>query len=109
MFCFQASKSRPAKEPIREETEEEETREADLEAGHEVAAVEEETDEATGRVPTEPSSLSESTTSRPVASKRFLLFQKLQNQLSWAELKDLMRKAGEVTYVDAHTRSGRGK
>ena len=76
MFYFQASKSRPAKEPIREKIEEEETRAADLEAGHEVAVeVEEETDEeeATGRVPTEPSSLSESTTSPPVASKRYLL------------------------------------
>jgi len=29
--------------------------------------------------------------------------------LSWAELKDHMRKAGEVTYVDAHNRMGRGK
>lgn len=66
----EASKSRPAKEPIREKIEEEETRAADLEAGHEVAEeVEEETDEeeATGRVPTEPSSLSESTTCPPVA------------------------------------------
>lgn len=55
----------------------------------------------------ELNSLSELTTYRHVASKRFLLFRKLR-KFSWAELKDLMRKAGEVTYVDAHTRSGRG-
>ena len=28
---------------------------------------------------------------------------------SWAELKDFMRQAGEVTYVDAHNRMGRGR
>ena len=29
--------------------------------------------------------------------------------LSWAELKDIMRKCGEVTYTDAHYRSGEGR
>ena len=28
---------------------------------------------------------------------------------SWAELKDFMRQGGEVTYVDAHNRMGRGR
>ena len=28
---------------------------------------------------------------------------------SWAELKDIMRKCGEVTYTDAHYRSGDGR
>ena len=29
--------------------------------------------------------------------------------LSWAELKDIMKKCGKVTYTDAHYRSGQGK
>ena len=28
---------------------------------------------------------------------------------SWADLKNFMRKVGEVTYTDAHVRSGEGK
>ena len=28
---------------------------------------------------------------------------------SWSQLKDIMRRVGEVTYVDAHNRMGRGR
>ena len=28
---------------------------------------------------------------------------------SWSQLKDIMRRAGEVCYVDAHNRMGRGR
>lgn len=65
----EASEFQLAKELIR--VEEEETREADLEVDQEVvveAAAEE--DEATDRVLTEPNSLSEWTTYRPVAIGR---------------------------------------
>ena len=31
------------------------------------------------------------------------------NVFSWAELKDHCRKFGEVTYTDAHFRSGEGR
>ena len=32
----------------------------------------------------------------------------LKNDPSWADLKNFMRRAGEVTYTDAHVRSGEG-
>ena len=30
-------------------------------------------------------------------------------EFSWADLKDMMRKAGEVTYTDAHQRMGKNR
>ena len=52
----------------------------------------------------------QSTISLPDASeyKEFQYYLQLSVLFSWAELKDYMRKAGEVTYVDAHNRMGRG-
>jgi len=31
------------------------------------------------------------------------------SNFSWADLKNYMRRAGEVTYTDAHVRSGEGR
>lgn len=31
------------------------------------------------------------------------------SEFSWADLKDMMRKAGEVTYTDAHQRMGKNR
>jgi len=46
--------------------------------------------------------------SRPHRTKYSVQVSNLSSRCDWAELKDFMRQAGEVTYVDAHTRSGRG-
>lgn len=46
------------------------------------------------------------------ASKSLVKFSKsviYRIPYSWSQLKDIMRRVGEVTYVDAHNRMGRGR
>ncbi|XP_048831054.1 serine and arginine rich splicing factor 5a isoform X1 [Brienomyrus brachyistius] len=38
----------------------------------------------------------------PVRTEHRLLVENLSSRISWQDLKDLMRKVGEVTFVDAH-------
>ncbi|RVE57595.1 hypothetical protein OJAV_G00217760 [Oryzias javanicus] len=38
----------------------------------------------------------------PVRTEHRLIVENLSSRISWQDLKDLMRKAGEVTFVDAH-------
>lgn len=47
--------------------------------------------------------------SRPHRTQYTIAIDNLSSRCDWAELKDYMRKAGEVTYVDAHNRMGRGR
>jgi len=46
---------------------------------------------------------------RPHRTPYCIAIDNLSSRCDWAELKDYMRKAGEVTYVDAHNRMGRGR
>lgn len=47
--------------------------------------------------------------SKPHRTEYALSVENLSSRCDWAELKDFMRQAGEVTYVDAHNRMGRGR
>jgi len=47
--------------------------------------------------------------SRPRRTEYCLQIENLSSRCDWAELKDFMRQGGEVTYVDAHNRMGRGR
>ncbi|POI30082.1 hypothetical protein CIB84_006168 [Bambusicola thoracicus] len=38
----------------------------------------------------------------PVRTEHRIIVENLSSRISWQDLKDVMRKAGEVTYVDAH-------
>uniref|UniRef100_A0A674AUU3 Serine/arginine-rich splicing factor 5 n=1 Tax=Salmo trutta TaxID=8032 RepID=A0A674AUU3_SALTR len=38
----------------------------------------------------------------PVRTEHRIIVENLSSRISWQDLKDLMRKAGEVTFVDAH-------
>ncbi|KAM5129629.1 serine/arginine-rich splicing factor 5-like isoform 1-T2 [Mantella aurantiaca] len=38
----------------------------------------------------------------PVRTEHRIIVENLSSRVSWQDLKDFMRKAGEVTYVDAH-------
>ncbi|CAG13241.1 unnamed protein product [Tetraodon nigroviridis] len=38
----------------------------------------------------------------PVRTEHRLIVENLSSRISWQDLKDMMRKAGEVTFVDAH-------
>ncbi|KAG7272742.1 hypothetical protein CRUP_031066, partial [Coryphaenoides rupestris] len=38
----------------------------------------------------------------PVRTDHRLIVENLSSRISWQDLKDLMRKVGEVTFVDAH-------
>ncbi|XP_077119036.1 serine/arginine-rich splicing factor 5-like isoform X5 [Ranitomeya variabilis] len=44
----------------------------------------------------------------PVRTEHRIIVENLSSRVSWQDLKDFMRKAGEVTYVDAH-RSNRNE
>ncbi|XP_030070701.1 serine/arginine-rich splicing factor 5 isoform X1 [Microcaecilia unicolor] len=44
----------------------------------------------------------------PLRTKHRIIVENLSSRVSWQDLKDFMRKAGEVTYVDAH-RSNRNE
>lgn len=44
----------------------------------------------------------------PVRTQHRVIVENLSSRVSWQDLKDFMRKAGEVTYVDAH-RSNRNE
>jgi len=44
---------------------------------------------------------------RPHRTKFCVVVENLSSRISWAELKDLFRKAGRVTYTDAHDRLGK--
>lgn len=46
---------------------------------------------------------------RPHRTQYTLGVDNLSSRCDWSQLKDIMRRAGEVTYVDAHNRSGRGR
>ncbi|CBY09430.1 unnamed protein product [Oikopleura dioica] len=45
---------------------------------------------------------------RPYRTKYTISVSNLSTRFSWADLKNFMRRAGEVTYTDAHVRSGEG-
>ncbi|XP_041809156.1 serine and arginine rich splicing factor 5a isoform X2 [Chelmon rostratus] len=49
-----------------------------------------------------PSRSSGSRYGPPVRTDHRLIVENLSSRISWQDLKDLMRKAGEVTFVDAH-------
>ncbi|MGH0132303.1 UNVERIFIED_CONTAM: hypothetical protein FKN15_050512 [Acipenser sinensis] len=38
----------------------------------------------------------------PVRTEHRIIVENLSSQISWQDLKDMMRKVGEVTFVDAH-------
>ncbi|OPJ83062.1 serine/arginine-rich splicing factor 5 [Patagioenas fasciata monilis] len=38
----------------------------------------------------------------PIRTEHRIIVENLSSRISWQDLKDVMRKAGEVTYVDAH-------
>lgn len=46
---------------------------------------------------------------RPHRTDYSIIIENLSSRCDWAELKDLMRTAGDVTYVDAHNRMGKGR
>merc|ERR1712210_378283 len=46
---------------------------------------------------------------RPHRTRYTLEVENLSSRVSWADLKDMMRKAGEVTYTDAHQRMGKNR
>ncbi|XP_078419274.1 serine/arginine-rich splicing factor 5-like [Cetorhinus maximus] len=45
---------------------------------------------------------------RPVRTEYRIIVENLSSRVSWQDLKDLMRQAGEVTFVDAHRKKNEG-
>merc|ERR1711990_796011 len=47
--------------------------------------------------------------SKPHRTRFTLEIENLSSRVNWADLKDMMRQAGEVTYTDAHQRMGKNR